>query len=51
MIYILTNHITYLHADKTTLCAFIDVSSHTSVQSTRDSFCSNVSKAFKTWLW
>ena len=38
----------YLHADKTTLCALIDVSSQTKVQSTRASFCNNESKALST---
>ena len=41
----------YLHADRTTLCALIEVSSQTSVQSTRDSFWSSESKALRTWLW
>jgi hypothetical protein len=38
----------YLHADKTTLCALTEVSSHTRVQSTRDSFWRSASKALRT---
>ena len=41
---------TYLQADNTTLCALMDVSSQTRVQSTSASFWSRASKALRTWL-
>ena len=50
MMGIVNKQLTYLQADNTTLCALMDVSSHTRVQSTSASFWSRASKALRTWL-